>query len=47
MPLLVTLVGVAQVAYAEDYLPPVPVTLPAMCFVTVVVMFHPLVNQVI
>ena len=44
--LLVTLVGVAQVVYAEDCLPPVPVTLPAMCFVTVVVMSHPLVNQV-
>ena len=44
--LLVTLVGVAQVAYAEDCLPPVPVTLPAMYFVIVVVMSHPLVNQV-
>ena len=46
MPLLVTLVDVAQVAYAEDCLPPVPVILPAMCFVIVVVMCHPLVNQV-
>jgi hypothetical protein len=44
--LLVTLVGVAQVAHAEDHLPLVLATLLAMYFVIVVVMSHLLVNQV-